>query len=380
MKSKIILLALFASTAAMVAFYPYSKGVDANQITANGLPPIDQLTGQRPKIEAVFVLDTTGSMSGMINAAKEKIWSIATSMASANQAPEIKIGLIAYRDRGDNYVTHTRDLSADLDSMYAYLMEFKANGGGDGPESVNQALHDAVNKMSWSPDQNAYKVIFLIGDAPPHMDYQNDVKYPQTLKLAQQKGIIVNAIQCGQEIQTTKYWKQIAQLGQGRYFQVEQAGSAVAITTPFDKEIAKLSVELDKTRLYYGSAEEKANQQSKMAATEKLHASSSVESRARRATFNLSKSGKENFLGEGELIDDVTSGKVDLSSIDKEKLPASMQSMAPKAQQALIEEQAGQRKALRDKISELAQQRSGYLKKRVEETADTARLVGSQDL
>ncbi len=49
-----------------------------------------------------------------------------------------------------------------------------------------------------------------------------------------------------------------------------------------------------------------------------------------------------------------------VGSIDKEKLLASMQTMAPLAQQALIEEQAGRRKALRDKMSELTQQRSSY--------------------
>ncbi len=86
-------------------------------------------------------------MGGMIEAAKEKIWSIASSMASEQSAPEIRMGLVAYRDRGDSYVTQVLDLSGDLDSMYAALMDFQAAGGGDGPESVNQALDDAVTKI-----------------------------------------------------------------------------------------------------------------------------------------------------------------------------------------------------------------------------------------
>jgi hypothetical protein len=88
----------------------------------------------------VFVLDPTGSMGGLIKAAKENIWSIASTMASAQPAPEIKIGLVAYRDRGDDYVTQVIDLSSDLGSMFATLMDFEANGGGDSPESVNKAL------------------------------------------------------------------------------------------------------------------------------------------------------------------------------------------------------------------------------------------------
>jgi hypothetical protein len=196
----------------------------------------------------VFVLDTTGSMSGLIQTAKEKIWSIATTMASARQTPEIRIGLVAYRDRGDAYVTKIVDLSDDLDSVYATLMDFEANGGGDMPESVNKALYDAVHNMSWSQDDQAYQVIFLVGDAPPHMDY-NEVRYPEIVATALEKGIVINTIQCGELPSAISPWTQIASLGHGVFFQVEQAGGAVAYTTPYDEEIADLSARLDDTRL-----------------------------------------------------------------------------------------------------------------------------------
>jgi hypothetical protein len=307
-------------------------------------------------------------MGGMIQAAKEKIWSIATTLASAQPAPEIKMGLVAYRDRGDDYVTRVVDLSNDLDSIYATLMDFQAGGGGDGPESANKALYDAVHGLSWSQDPHAYKVVFLVGDAPPHMDYQDDVKYPDTLAAAAVKGIVVNTIQCGQNGHTTREWRQIAQLGQGRYFQVEQAGSAVALATPFDAELAELSAKLDDARLYYGTPEEKAKQQRKLDAADKLHATASVESRARRAAFNASASGAANFLGEGELVDDVASGRVDLSTLDRDQLPEPMRAMAPAAQAALISEKAKERQALQSRIEELAEKRSNYMEKEVKKT------------
>lgn len=371
MKSKIIALALFVFTAASVALYPWYQNIGA--ITTPpvdpllDLPPVDPLANERSRVEVVFVLDTTGSMGGLIQAAKEKIWSIATTMASAQPAPEIKMGLIAYRDRGDAYVTRLVDLSDDLDSLYATVMDFQAAGGGDGPESVNQALHDAVHKISWSQNPQAYKVVFLVGDAPPHMDYQDDVKYPDTIATALEKGIVVNAIQCGQDGLTAQKWQQIARLGSGRYFQVEQAGSAVAIATPFDRKLAELSEKLDDTRLYYGTAEEKEKQQLKMEAADKLHGASSVESRARRAAFNASKAGEANFLGDGELVDDVASGRVDLFTIDRRELPEPMQAMAPEEQKALIMETASRRNELQRQIRELSQNRSAFLKKKVEE-------------
>jgi Mg-chelatase subunit ChlD len=359
MKSKIIALALFVFTAISVVLYPVYQ-------SAGAVTPVAPSAHARPRVEVVFVLDTTGSMGGLIEAAKEKIWSIATTMAQAQPAPEIRLGLVAYRDRGDAYVTRFVDLSDDLDSLYATLMELQADGGGDGPESVNQALYGAVHNMSWSQDPRAYKTVFLVGDAPPHMDYQDEVRYPDTLRAAAAKGIVVNAIQCGQNGQTTRDWQQIAQLGMGRYFQVDQAGSAVAIATPFDEKLAGLSAELDATRLYYGTAEEKRKQRRKLEATDKLHATSSLESRARRAAFNASGSGAGNLLGEGELIEDVVSGRVDLVTIDREQLPEPLQAMAPAAQQTLISETARQRSELQQQIQELAEQRSAYLKQKVE--------------
>ena len=146
MKSKLLGIALFVLTLGTVVFYPQLM---AKHVTVN--PPINHhiIASQNPKIDVVFVLDTTGSMSGLIQTAKEKIWSIATTMASAQPTPEIRIGLVAYRDRGDQYVTKMVDLSSDLDSVYAALMDFEAGGGGATPESVTQALHADLLTIPW---------------------------------------------------------------------------------------------------------------------------------------------------------------------------------------------------------------------------------------
>jgi Mg-chelatase subunit ChlD len=362
--NKLIAAALMGMTVAVVAFYPSLPSIGAvNPPVVKPVPA--SVSQQRSSIDVVFVLDTTGSMSGLIQAAKEKIWSIASSMAQAEHAPQIRMGLVAYRDKGDAYVTRVIDLSSDLDSMYASLMDFRAQGGGDGPEHVNQALYDAVHKMSWSQG-DAYKAIFLVGDAPPHMDYQDDVKYPDTLRIALRQGIVVNAIQSGSNPSTTNGWQKIASLGQGEYFQVEQHGNAVAVATPYDKKLAELSAKLDDTRLYYGDTEEKKRMQEKVKASKKLHALSSLESRARRATFNATDSGEKNFVGENELVDDVASGRVKLDELDHDMLPSAIQAMAPAEQKALIKEKAEQRRQLKGEVKKLAKQRADYIAREVE--------------
>ena len=151
MKSVITALFLIAATTVTVLCYPGFAGTQNPTAPApKGPGSILGVTNPQPRVEVVFVLDTTGSMSGLIDAAKEKIWSIATTMAQARPAPEIRIGLVAYRDRGDAYITRVTNLSEDLDSVYSALMDLQADGGGDGPESVNRALYDAVNEISWS--------------------------------------------------------------------------------------------------------------------------------------------------------------------------------------------------------------------------------------
>src|SRR5215813_14405569 len=94
-------------------------------------------------IEVVFCLDTTGSMSGLIEGAKAKIWSICNQIANGKPTPDLKVGLVAYRDKGDVYITKVTDLTTDLDAIHGELKKFTADGGGDTPEHVNQALYDA---------------------------------------------------------------------------------------------------------------------------------------------------------------------------------------------------------------------------------------------
>src|SRR4051794_6136845 len=187
--SRINGVALFLTAVAVAGFGLVARGADE--------PGKKASAPARPKVEVVFCLDTTGSMGGLIDGAKQKVWAICNQIAGGKPTPDLRVGLVAYRDRGDDYVTKVTDLTGDLDAVHGELKKFTANGGGDAPESVNQALDDAVNKVKWSTDKRTLRIIFLVGDAPPHMDYKDDVKYPDTCKRAVEKGILVNTIQCG---------------------------------------------------------------------------------------------------------------------------------------------------------------------------------------
>lgn len=337
-----------------------------------------QVTHARPRVDLVFVLDTTGSMDGLLQAAKEKIWSIASTMAQAQPAPEIRIGLVGFRDRGDEYVTRVFDLTSDLDSMYAHLMDFRAGGGGDGPESVNAALADAVERMDWSSAPGAYKAMFLVGDAPPHMDYQDDTPYTATVAAARERGIVVNTIRCGNDAAVLAPWQQIASLGQGKYLEVDTNGSAVAMTSPYDRRLAELGAALDDTRLHYGSAQAKAAGRAKDEATSRLEREASLAARARRATFNAYAVGSLNALGEQDLLRDLDSGKVQLEALAPAELPAAIAALPAPARAAALRDKAAERRRIERELRELAASRADYLAREVRKAGGAAKSLDAQ--
>lgn len=367
-RSIALAVTLFALTAAAVALTPTLRPAahtDPPKTPDTG-PQGSKAAGGRPLIDAVFVLDTTGSMGGLIQTAKEKIWSIASTLASGQPAPEIRMGLVAYRDRGDDYVTRVLDLSPDLDRVHTTLAGLQAEGGGDGPEDVNQALQDAVHRVSWNQGPTAYKVIFLVGDAPPHRDYGQQVQYPEILTQARDLGIRVNAIQCGDWQETTAEWQRIAQLGGGGYFRVDQSGGAVAIATPYDEDLARLSSRLDGTRLYYGSSDTRSERDAEAAAARQVQAAAAPAVLARRAGYLASESGRSSLAARQELVEEVQSGRVDLDKLPDDQLPAPLAGLGPEARRALIEKKAQERADLTRQIQDLARERSRYLSVQVE--------------
>jgi Mg-chelatase subunit ChlD len=355
MKTPLLVVTLLALTATLVLALPQPepRRHDPVRIAIDANAP-------RPRIEAVFVLDTTGSMGGMIQAAKDNIWSIASTMAQAQPTPELSIGIVAFRDRGDEYVTRIIPLSTDLDSVYARLMDLQASGGGDHPEAVNQALFEAVHTIAWSQDPGAYRTVFLVGDAPPKI-YPDEMQQPEILKAAAARGIVVNTIQAGTHADTRASWEQIAALGQGEYFRVEQSGSAVAVHTPYDEQIAQLSRELDATRLFFGDSKRQHEMAEKQAATEKLHLVASPSAQAKRAAYNRSETGRSNALGDSELVDAVGSGRIALAEIPVEHLPAPMAAMPIEQRERVLQETAARRNELTAEIDALSRQRQEHI-------------------
>ena len=340
-------------------------------VAATAAPETGAVTrSERPAVEVMFVLDTTSSMTGLIAAAKDKIWSIANTLASADPAPDIRMGLIGYRDRGDAYVTVFTPLSDDLDAVYARLMQFEAVGGGDAPESVNQALYEAVTKPDWRSGPSVYRVVFLVGDAPPKMNYQDDVKYIRSCARAAQTDIVINTVQCGNMPETGVIWREIAQRGKGEYFQVAQSGSAVLVDTPYDETIAGLSRALDDTRVYYGDADHLSEMEARRKTAEDIYSAAEPAAVAKRTIFNSKAAGAKNFIGSQELVAAVESGRLDLAAVPREELPDDLRGMSQPELRAHIEARGRERKQLQSRIEDLAKKRQHFIEEKVRSEKD----------
>ncbi|HSI32821.1 MAG TPA: VWA domain-containing protein [Tepidisphaeraceae bacterium] len=368
---------------------------------AAGAPVKKDEKQAKPRVEVCFVLDTTGSMSGLIEGAKAKIWGIANQIIKQKPTPEVRIALVAYRDRGDAYITKRFDLTDDIDAVFKNLQGFTADQGNDEPESVNQALDEAVTKVSWTPDKSVLKVIFLVGDAPPHMDYKDDRKYPDVCRDAVKKDLIINTVQCGESASTAAVWKEIAKASEGEFAAIGQTGNMAVVSAPQDAELAKLNAKLGTTLVACATngrkwddaqkevaLKQQASEAAPAAVTADRLAYNKASGRAVQVAGTVSTSstgaggyagavtvnggtvamtdGNADFTigyvgGEIELIDGIANGTLKLADMKDEQLPPDMRKMNAKEREAYVATKQKERAEIQARIAELSKERQAYV-------------------
>ena len=192
--------------------------------------------GSNVPLDVLFLLDSTGSMDDEIQQIKTTLQSIAQRVSNLPANPDLRFGMVSYRDRDDTYVTRLHDFDGNVERFQQTIRGVRADGGNDYPESLNQALHEAVNDASWR--ENAIRLIFLIADAPPHLDYPQDEDYAVEMARAREKGIkIFSVASSGLDQQGEYIFRQIAQQTMGNFlFILYQDGPQGKLDTPHSVE------------------------------------------------------------------------------------------------------------------------------------------------
>lgn len=179
---------------------------------------LDAQSAKKPvRLDVHFLIDATGSMSDEINQLKANMITISERIHALPSNPDVRFGMTIYRDRGDLFVSRTFEFTPDIEEFTEELRNIAAEGGGDYAESLNEGLHNAIYLPEWRVDETV-SLIFLVADAPPHLDYANDFNYAEDVFEAVERGIkIFPLASSGLDDQGEYIFRQLAQISSGKF-------------------------------------------------------------------------------------------------------------------------------------------------------------------
>jgi len=322
----------------------------------------DEAKPKAPVVEVAICLDVSGSMNGLINSAKAKLWDLVNDLGKANPTPELRVCLYSYGhtsyDKGRGWVRKDVDLTLDLDTVYQKLNELTIAGGD---EYVARVCNYALDEQKWSEDPKALKLIFVAGNEPADQDKEIELK--DVAQKAIKKGVIINTIYCdrggvvGQR--EAPLWQEFAKMAEGRYALIDQNKGSVVIDTPQDKELAALSSKLNGTYVDYGKEgkDKKANQAAQDYNAERAGGASAAASRANAKAGGLYRN--ESW----DLVDRLKrEPNLDIKKIPEDELCEEMKKLKPEEREAFVKAKLAEREELQKKIAEVSARRDAYIK------------------
>jgi hypothetical protein len=316
--------------------------------------------GKRASVDLAILLDTSNSMDGLIDQAKNQLWTIVGQFAKAKkngQTPVLRVALFEYGNTNlpasEGYIRQVEPLTDDLDKISESLFALKTSGGD---EYCGQVINEAVKRLDWSKEPNGYKTIFIAGNEP---FTQGPVDYHKACKRAIERGVVVNTIHCGGSQEGINgQWQDGAKLAEGESFNIDQDRAIVHIDCPQDKVIIKLNAELNKTYLWYGAAETRGRYHANQLAQD-YNAENSSPSAG--ATRTIAKSGAAYGNYNRDLVDTLAEDKDVLSRVKEEELPEALRELKPTERAAYVNKMATRRKEIQKQINELAAEREKFL-------------------
>ncbi len=310
------------------------------------------------KIQVALLLDTSNSMDGLIDQAKSRLWTIVntlTALKYGGQAPQVEIALYEYGNDGlndENYIRQVTPLTQDLDLVSEKLFALRTNGGS---EYCGAVIRDAAMNLNWDGNDKSMKLIYIAGNEA--FD-QGKISYKEVISKAKSKNIYTNTIFCGSRdegIQT--FWKNGADLGDGKFFNIDSNRKVIYIETPYDVKISQYNSQLNDTYISYGrrGSEYKSKQTRQDSNAEMQSASNAVE----RA---VSKSKKNAYKNDHwDLVDKAEKDKSYLSSIKEDELPSELRGKSREEIKKIVTKKSADRDKIQKEIEILAKKRQEFI-------------------
>ncbi len=351
MKTSFFITGLLATTIALVSCQE-SKAKPANTIL------IEKPIKANTKIQVALLLDTSNSMDGLIEQAKSRLWNIVntlTTLKYSGKTPDIEIALYEYGNDGlsseTNFIRQITPLSTDLDLISEKLFSLRTNGGN---EYCGAVIQDATKKLLWEKDNDNMKLIYIAGNEAFN---QGSINYKEAISDALKNDIYVNTIFCGNSMEgINSFWKDGADYGKGKYFNIDSNKSIQYVVTPYDEEISRCNVRINSTYISYGSRgyEKKMSQ-------EKEDNNARGVSSANYAERAVSKSKTVYKNDSWDLVDKMKDDKDAILKVKKEELPKEYQNKTPAELKTIVTEKTKEREMIQKEIGDLAKKRQAYI-------------------
>ena len=356
MKRIILLCILFTALTTAIGCMLEARNTTASAEPAC-TPVVNEVSAKKTKIQVAILLDTSGSMQGLIEQAKSRLWNIVNTLTTLKyngEAPDIEIALYEYgsykRYDGD-YIRRITPLTADLDLISKELFALTTNGS---EEYCGTVIQRAVNELEWGNSKADMKLIYIAGNEE---FTQGNISYKTAIANAIKKDIFVNTIHCGSEdVGIGDFWQDAALRGNGKFFNIDANATVRAIKTPFDPQIILCNEKLNDTYIGYGivGKERKMNQ-----TVQDRNAGSISSANYTERAVSKSKAVYKNTSW--DLVDKVKEDKDALSRIKKEELPEELRNKSPEELKTFIKQKEEERTLIQKEINELAVKRQIYI-------------------
>ena len=364
-------------TAGVLAF-AFTKNVKNSRTENVYTEPKTEIPAEIPQknvadntIQVALLLDTSNSMDGLIEQAKSRLWNIVNTLTTLKydgKTPKIEIALYEYGNDGltdKNWVRKVTPLTQDLDLISEKLFALRTNGG---TEYCGAVIKDAVSQLEWNGNSQSMKLIYIAGNESFN---QQGISYKEAISDARKGNIFVNTIFCGDRNEGIKtLWQDGADLGGGKYFNIDSNQRVIFIETPYDIRISECNVKLNDTYIGYGSRgyEKKSAQVMQDVNAESLSKANAVER-------TVTKSKKQAYRADSwDMVDKAESDKDFIKNVKQEELPQELKGKSKEEIANYIAEKSKERSRLQKEISELGIKRQNYIdaemKKRGNNSAD----------
>lgn len=337
----------------------------------------------RAKIQIAILLDTSSSMTGLIDQARTHLWTVVNQFIDADlggQEPLLEVALLEYgAGRLSAETGYTRlvvELTDNLDRVFEELMKLTAVGRPGGSlENCGQIIDLAVRRLTWDKSAKGLKCIFIAGN---EAFTQGTIDFRTACRASAEENVTVSTIFCGDHNEGIRLlWQEGAELADGTYVNINHNQVARSTPTPQDKTLAELNTKLNETYLAYGDQASRRSSSERQRQQDATAAALAPNSSAERTRLKGSALYRNDSW---DLIDGVESGRIKLAELKDDQLPEALRKMLPAQRAAHIKELTRQRAKLQAEITALSQERDQFLAARREVASHSSNMRFDQAL